>query len=279
MSDLRPSPIAGTWYPGDRERLRQSVDQQLQAADVDPPAGEIIGLIAPHAGHRYSGQVAAYAFRCLEGASFDVVAVLSPLHQPYPGQVVTSEHAAYGTPLGEVQVDHELLEELQSRLGGEPALTRVRDDQEHSVEIELPFLQRVLSQPFKLLPLMLRDQSPALCERLGGALAALLADREALLIASSDLSHFYPASTAHRLDRRILDRIEAFDPQGVLAAEREGVGFACGRGAVATVLWASRALGATHARVLRYAHSGDVTGDLHAVVGYAAGVLYRAGAG
>ncbi len=278
MLTVRPSPIAGTWYPGSAEALARSVDVQLEAAQPDPIPGEIVAVIVPHAGHRYSGQVAATAFRTLKGADRSPVAVVSPMHHPYPGHVLTSGHSAYSTPLGEVPIDQESLGRLEAALQspGQIRIERVTNDSEHSLEIELPFLQRSLSPGFRLLPVMLREQDRPVCEAVGHALAAVLTGLRPLLVASSDLSHFYPASVARSLDHELLMRVEAFDPVAVLTAEDEGVGFACGRGAIAAVLWAARDLGADQVRLLSYANSGDVTGDIDSVVGYGAAVVYRA---
>lgn len=276
--DIRPSPIAGTWYPGSASTLTRSVDDQLALVEVASPPGTIVGLVVPHAGHLYSGPVAAHAFILLRGLRPRSVAVVSPLHEFHPAQVLTTGHAAYATPLGDIAVGRELVERFGQRLAEATGidLQHVRHDHEHSLEIELPFLQRVLSEPFELLPLMLRDQSPQVVEAVGHALASVLADQEALLVASSDLSHFYPDTVARRLDAELLARLQAFDPLGVLSAEEEGVGFACGRGAIAAVLWAAKDLGADHVQVLHHATSGDVTGDISAVVGYGAAVIYRA---
>lgn len=276
-TDVRPSPIAGTWYPGSAEALSRSVDDQLEQATIPPIPGSVIAIVAPHAGHVYSGLVAAHAFRVLSGRSLRVVALVSPLHHPHSGQVLTTGHAAYATPLGKIPVDQDLLERLERELAKASGLTleRVRQDGEHSLEIELPFLQRILTKPFELLPLMLRDQSQPVAEAVGHALASVLANTSAVLVASSDLSHFYPDPIARRLDAEVLARIEAFDPAGVLSAEDEGVGFACGRGAIAAVLWAAKDLGADRVKVLRYATSADVTGDHHSVVGYGAAAIYR----
>jgi hypothetical protein len=167
----------------------------------------------------------------------------------------------------------ELSDLLEPELGF--GLTRVRNDPEHSLEIELPFLQRALAGDFLLLPIMVRDQSAHVCETLGKALAHIVSGRKALLVASTDLSHFFPQEQAEILDAEMLRRIERFDPLGVLLAEEEGVGFACGRAAVATVLWAARELGADKVTVLKHATSGDVTGDYREVVGYGAAVITR----
>jgi len=277
MQDIRPSPIAGTWYIGNREGLAKKIDRRLRDSVVDPIPGSIVGVIAPHAGHRYSGQVAAHAFRCLEGMTPEIVVVVSPLHQPHRSLVLTSGHDAYATPLGNVQVDLELVKHFETELATNKGVNvdRIKHDGEHSLEIELPFLQRVLPQPFRLLPVMIRDQSRSTVEAVGHTIGAILADQSAILVASTDLSHFHAQSIAERLDAEVLSRIEAFDPAGVLSAEEEGVGFACGRGAVSAVLWAARDLGADQVKLLQYATSGDVTGDYNSVVGYAAAAIYR----
>ncbi|MGD2251526.1 MAG: AmmeMemoRadiSam system protein B [Anaerolineales bacterium] len=276
MIDVRPSPIAGAWYPGSAEALKASVDDQLQAAQPPTIAGQIVALIAPHAGHRYSGQVAGAAFRHLEDMHPEVVAVVSPMHHFHAARVLSTGHDAYGTPLGEVQVDHDLIEQIQAHLRKEGLeLERVRNDQEHSLEIELPFLQRMLHKPFRLLPLMLRDQSRPVAFAVGKALAAVLSGETAIMIASTDLSHFYSDAIARKLDEQMLARIESFDPDSVLQAEKQEAGFACGVGAIAAVMWAAKDLGADQVRVLCYANSGDVTGDHGSVVGYGAAAIYR----
>ena len=241
----------------------------------------VVGLLAPHAGHLYSGAVAAHAFRAVQGAQPEVVALVCPSHYHADGPVLTSAHAAYATPLGAVVVDQAAVARLRAELATalqlppERALVAIRDDQEHAIEIELPFLQRSLAPGFQLLPVMLRDQDPALAEVLGAALAAVLRGRRALVVASSDLSHFYPQAQAVALDSEMLRRVAAFDPAGVLEAAATGVGQACGSGAIAAVIWAARALGANRAEVLKQATSGDVSGDYGQVVGYAAARLWK----
>jgi len=267
-NDIRLSPLAGKWYPANPDALARSVDAYLSQADVPPVRGRIVGVLAPHAGHRYSGAVAGHAFAPLKGLAFDVVAVVGPSHYPYRSAILTTGHAAYRTPLGTVPVAHDLLDALSADL----QLEQIRDDQEHSLEIELPFLQRALGA-FRLLPLALVDQSLAAAEALGAALGTLLADRQALLVASSDLSHFYPQAIASRLDSVILSAVEDFDPAGVIRAEDEGRGFACGRGAIAAVMLAARALGADTAQVVSYATSGSGTGDTSQVGGYGAALF------
>jgi len=207
--DIRPSPIAGQWYPGAANRLAADVDRYIQSATLPTLDGEVVAIIAPHAGHVYSGPVAGYSFAAIRGKNPDLVAVVSPSHYPYHQPVLTSAHAAYETPLGTIEVNQEACQKLnaamQSELGIE--LSAVRRDREHSLEIELPFLQRSLAGRFTLLPVMLRDQSIPVAHGLGKALATVLRDQNALLVASTDLSHFYTQAQAEQLDGELLRRI------------------------------------------------------------------------
>jgi MEMO1 family protein len=279
IAPVRPSPIAGAWYEGNPNALARAVDQYLDQAELPEVPGEVIAVIAPHAGHIYSGPVAGYAFATVRGRSYDLVAILSPMHQPYYENLLTSAHAAYGTPLGEVSVDQEVVASLDARLRpllGE-GLTPVANDREHSLEIELPFLQRALAGEFKLLPVMVRAQSAHISELLGKALGEELRGKNALLVASTDLSHFYTQKQALAFDSEMLRRIESFSPEEVFCAEKEEQGFACGLGALTAVLWAAKALGADTIKVLRHATSGDVTGDYSSVVGYGAAAALKTG--
>ncbi len=275
--DVRPSPIAGQWYPGDPKRLAANVDRYIQEARLPALKGEVIAIVAPHAGHIYSGPVAGYAFAALQGLLPEVVAVISPLHGYSNDPFLTTAHQAYGTPLGAIPVDtkavQDLNKELEELLGY--GLRGIRHDQEHSLEIELPFLQRTVGAEFKLLPVMVRDQSRRGTHLLGLCLAKTLKGRKAVLVASTDLSHFYPQDVANSLDEVMLSCIESFDPEAVIQAEEQGRGFACGRGALAAVLWAAKELGADTVKILNHATSGDITGDTSQVVGYGAAVVLR----
>jgi len=275
--DIRPSPIAGQWYPGDARRLGDSVDRFLKDAGQPAIQGEIIAIMVPHAGHLYSGPVAGYAFAALQGLSPELVAIASPMHHPYFQALLTSAHTHYATPLGNIPIDQAAVKTLDAHLMQALGfgLTYIKNDPEHSLEIELPFLQRSLKTSFTLLPLMVREQNARVAHQLGTALAKTLAGKHALLVASTDLSHYEDQATANALDAVMLRRVEAFDPVGVIQAEEEGVGFACGRGALAAVMWAAKELGANHVQVLHHATSGDVTGDYDRVVGYGAAVMTK----
>lgn len=277
MIDVRPSPIAGKWYEGNAKALSRSIDEYLDDAKLPELDGEVIGVIAPHAGHVYSGAVAGYAFAALRGRQPDLVAVVAPMHHPYYEPLLTTSHAAYRTPLGDIPVERDVLNELDVVLKSELdfGLSPVSHDPEHSLEIELPFLQRTLKPDWKLLPIMVRAQDPRVSRGLGRALAQVLRGRNFVLVASTDLSHFYNQSAALKFDRAMLDVIESFDPQAAFDLERAERGFACGLGAFTAVMWAARELGAERVKVLRHATSGDVTGDYSSVVGYGAAVILK----
>jgi AmmeMemoRadiSam system protein B len=274
--DIRPSPIAGTWYSGNRDALEKQLDGFLRAPPGAQPPGELVGVIVPHAGHRYSGSVAGRAFALMRGLAPEIVAVVSPMHSLAPAPVVTSGHEAYQTPLGTIPVDQPAVRSLRAALEKRSGLQLypLRNDREHSLEIELPFLQRVLGG-FQLLPVMILDQRESTAEALGSALAETLAGRKALLVGSSDLSHFYSDAIARGLDSEMMRRVESFDPSAVMRAEDEEAGFACGRAAIAAVLWAARGMGANRVTPVAYANSGDVTGDKSSVVGYGAAAVWR----
>jgi len=267
----RRSVIAGTWYPGEPAALRRSIDGFLaKVPELDVPE-DTVGLISPHAGYVYSGPVAAYAYSLVRGRTFDLVAVVSPVHRMWVGPVGVTSADYYETPLGKVAVAGDVLDAL----GETVDIQQVGPDNEHSLEIQLPFLQHVLSGDFRLLPIMMGEQDWDTCSRLASGLAGVLKGRNALLVASTDLSHFHPQAQAERLDRVVMDAVNAFDPKRLSQALAKGTAEACGGGPVVAVMLAAKELGATAARVLKHATSGDVTGDYSSVVGYMAASIYR----
>jgi MEMO1 family protein len=275
--NVRPSPLAGRWYESDPAILARNVDRYLDAAQLPDLEGEVVAVIAPHAGHVYSGAVAGFAFAALRGRSPDLVAVVAPMHHPYDELLLTTAHEAYSTPLGDIPVDKEAVRELDRILRSQLrfGLSRVEQDPEHSLEIELPFLQRALASNWKLLPVMVRVREASISERFGKALAKVLRDQKFILVASTDLSHFYDQQTALAYDRSMLNQIESFNPDGAFDLEHAGKGFACGLGAFTAVMWAARELGADKVKILRHATSGDVTGDYSSVVGYGAAAILK----
>lgn len=274
ISDVRPSPIAGTWYSANPERLAQQVKEFIQQAAVPAIQAKVFGLLAPHAGHRYSGATAGFAYRTVLGSTFQLVIILSPSHRYYPAPLISSAHQFYATPLGNVPVHQEALKLLQNELqnaGLEMKL--VSEDEEHSIEIQLPFLQQALAGEFALLPVMMLDQGQQAVFRLSKALMKVYDRYHPLVIASSDLSHFHSLKMANELDGNMLKMIASFSPEGVLQAEKDGSGSACGAGPIAAVLSLARLAGASQVMVLKHSTSADVTGDASRVVGYGSAVI------
>lgn len=277
IAPIRPSPIAGRWYENNPKKLASEIDAYLDDAQLPEFSGDVIGVIAPHAGYMYSGAVAGYAFATVRAREFDLVAVLSPFHALHQDAFLSSAHQAYSTPLGKIPIDRDSLSAFNDLLHEELGfgITPIARDGEHSLEIELPFLQRALDGDFSLLPIMVRSTDAQELAVLGKSLAKVLRGRKALLVASTDLSHFYAQDVAKTLDGEMLRQMDAFSPEGVLEAEELHKGFACGRGAVVATLYTARELGADSVKVLNYATSGDVTGDFSSVVGYGAAAVYR----
>jgi hypothetical protein len=191
--------------------------------------------------------------------------------------LLTAEHDAYSTPFGEVAVSQPALRELEDGLSASGALElrRILNDQEHSLEIELPFLQRALASKWELLPVMVSTRDASTCRVLARVLANVLKGRRALLVASTDLSHYNEQQVALTLDRTLLAQVEAYETETLFDLERSGRGSACGLGALAAVMWAARDLGANKIEILRHATSGDIRGDFSKVVGYGAAAILR----
>lgn len=276
-SDIRPSPIAGQWYSSDPAVLSLELDGYLSAARLPAINGEIIAVVAPHAGYQYSGPVAAHAFAAIRDQRPELVAVISPMHHPYGEGFLTSGHAYYWTPLGTIPVDKEAVAGITKILHEENRidLHPVLNDPEHSLEIELPFLQRIYSHKFSLLPIMVRDLSLTSCEALGKALFRVLDGRSVMVVISTDLSHFYTEREANGYDTFMLNTIEGLSPERVLRAEMQGDGYACGAGAVLAGLYYARLAGAVSGKILKYGTSGERTGDHSSVVGYGAIALIK----
>jgi MEMO1 family protein len=278
---IRPPAVAGTWYPGSRGALEREVDTLLGAADAAAvPAGALVGVIAPHAGMMFSGGVAAHAYKVVSGAAVDVIALVGPSHFVGYDGIAIFERGAFETPLGLAQVDETVAAALMS---ASPLIRphRSAHTREHSLEMQLPFLQRVLPG-VPIVPLAIGFQTREAIGALAEALAAALDGRRALLVASTDLSHYFDAQTATALDARVIECVDRFDADALLGEfERYPEGergryVACGGGAAIAVMRAARALGAGAARVLKYAHSGEISGDHATVVGYLAAGLWKA---
>jgi AmmeMemoRadiSam system protein B len=278
--DIRRSVIAGSWYPGSEKALAQTVDSYLSAVDQASVDGELLGLISPHAGYAYSGQTAAYAYAQLAGRSFDTVVLMGPSHRAWVGDYAVNAEDAYQTPLGLVPVDHDFIEALAEEI----PLRQIRRDVEHSLEIQLPFLQHQL-QRFRLVPIIMSADDPATARELAADLARVITARsergeKTLLVASSDLHHIENYDEVVRRDQPVVDAVDAYDIPALTSRLMAPGSTVCGRMPILTALHAARALGADEATVLHHTTSGDVTGERRPgqyTVGYMAAAIYKSG--
>ena len=269
---IRPAAVAGTWYPGTAGALAKEVDMYLGAA-TNGPTGRLQAIIAPHAGIMFSGPVAAYAYRATARGDFDVAVLVGPSHfVAFDGAALWPD-GAFDSPLGPARIDEAGARALAASPIVQPLPSAHR--REHSLEMQLPFLRRV-HPDLPIVPVLIGLQHRQTIDALADAIVRAFEGRRALLIASTDLSHYFDAETAATLDARVQQLVNAFDAAALLdlfeqyPEHERGRYVACGGGAAIAVMKAARALGATDGRVLKYAHSGEVSGDYGGVVGYLA---------
>jgi len=275
--NIRPAAVAGSWYPAGAGALGRDIDEYVDAAAAGP-RGAIAAIVVPHAGLMFSGPVGAYAFKAVADQQYDVAVLVGPSHfEAFEGVSVYPD-GAFACPFGAIPVDADTARAIADAGEGLVKPLTSAHAREHSLEMQLPFLGRLLAG-LPIVPLLIGRQSRQTIERLSHALDAGVGGRRALLVASTDLSHYYDAETASHLDRDVCDAISAFSPERLLdrfeayGESDRGRSVGCGMGAAIAVLMAARALGARDARVLHYAHSGEVSGDNACVVGYVAAAV------
>ena len=277
---VRKPAVAGSFYPGDSTELSAMITQLLNEAKPPKIEGTITGLISPHAGYVYSGHVAAFGYQLLKNRKIKRVIVISPSHIiAFSGSSVYNG-SAYRTPLGEIPVDIDFCRQLSaedpsiqlSEIGHE---TQRQGRMEHALEVQLPFLQSVITE-FSLVPIIMGDQDYESCRSLGNALAKLIKDNKTVIVASSDLSHFHPYDEAVKLDDKIVHAVEEWDHINLSRNLSRRVWEACGGGPIVATMIAMERLGVNQAKVVKYANSGDVqVGDKNSVVGYMSAIFYR----
>ncbi|MCC6158745.1 MAG: AmmeMemoRadiSam system protein B [Deltaproteobacteria bacterium] len=263
--------VAGQFYTEKPEILGAEIDRYLRDAKVPRPKGDVFGLVSPHAGYMYSGPCAAHGFKAVAGKHYDVVVVIGLSHRVSGTLSVLDVHA-YRTPLGEVSIDRERSRRLIAALpfaSDDPSLFSF----EHSIEVQLPFLQRVLP-PFRAVLISMRSTSGKVVENLAAALDEIFADAKVLFVASSDLSHFHGYDEATRMDRETLAMVEAMDLRRLERECESGAHEMCGVGPVLTLLHLYRRRGGRDATTLCYMNSGDTSGERDRVVGYGSVALW-----
>lgn len=277
MGHVREPAVSGSFYPSNPDVLRRDVEGYLARAAIEPVGGEVLGIVSPHAGYVYSGQVAAYGFKTIAGAAIDTVIVIAPSHRVRFEGVALMGSGAYRTPLGDLKVDEEFGRTMMKG-GGVLVENTAAHRGEHSLEVQVPFLQVAL-KGFQLLPLIMGSQSIVNCEFLAKSIvsAAKATGKKVLVVGSTDLSHYYSYASAVKLDNVAVEHLAAFDVKGLAGALEKNEYEACGAGPMITAMMASQGLGADAGRVMKYANSGDVSGDRSAVVGYVSAVFFKAG--
>jgi len=270
-TEIRKAAVAGLFYPSHPVELTKAVATLFASVDKMPLKGHPLAIIAPHAGYPYSGKVAAKAFKILEGEQIDTVVVISPSHTVFFRGCAVYSGDGYQTPLGVVEIDKELSDRIANihplvhfaATGHASGGARG----EHGLEVQLPFLQIALGR-FKLVAIVMGDQEGETVRALAETLSTALRDVNALIVASSDLSHFHPEKEARKLDATIQSAVQKYDADLLMEALESGKGEACGGGVMAAVMMATKRLGGQTANFVDYATSGETTGDFEEVVGY-----------
>ncbi len=270
---VRSAVVAGSFYPGNKCELSAFIDNAFDNAPKVSAKDKIIGIISPHAGYVYSGQIAADAYNAVKGKQYDVVVVIAPSHRERFSGVTIFPGDGYMTPLGMMRID----KGLAGRLTDASPLIRFSEEghrMEHSLEVQLPFIQMALSD-VPILPLVMGEQDFHTCLLVAKALAETFQDKNVLIVASTDLSHYHPYDTAVKLDKRVASGVRYYD---YLLLSRDFTMRkceACGTGPLITTMIASQLMGANKAQIITYKNSGDVSGDKSRVVGYMSGLLVQ----
>ena len=271
---VRTPAVAGMFYPKSSEELKSSIKNcflhkygpgKLPPSLVDK---KIIGVICPHAGYEYSGSIAANSYYTIASQRPDLVIIIGPNHWGIGKNVATMKEGLWRTPLGDIEVDNESAIEINkiSNLIEFDFLSHTRD---HCLEVQLPMLQEIFSHKFKLLPLILIDQSHHAATEIGNAVARVAKTRKTLIIGSSDFTHYEPNDFAHEQDKALIDTIIDLNVDRFYNTLEKKQVSACGYGAIASTMIACKELGAVKGTLIKYATSGDITGNKSSVVGYA----------
>ncbi len=270
---IRKPAVSGLFYSANTSELRRSVETYLNSATLPERVVDqnIKAVIVPHAGYVYSGLTAAYAYKAIKSEEYDAVVIVGPSHRKHFRGISLFPGDAYRTPLGEVAINKKLRDELID----EEERIFLSDDghiEEHSIEVQLPFLQLIYGD-FQFVPVIMGDQSRDYVDTLARKLEKVLHRKNVLLIASTDLSHYYPYETAVDLDKRVIDSVSRYDNEELMGRLEQREVEACGGGPMVAVMKSSKLLGSQTSMILHYCNSGDISGDKSAVVGYLAASL------
>lgn len=275
-ADVKEADLAGSWYPADKAELAGMLNGYLKAANPPKVEGDIFAIISPHAGYQFSGPVAAYGFKAAQYKSIKTVILIGFSHRQRFSGISVYNKGAIRTPLGDIQIDERLANEIISenpRIVFNPSLF----DEENSVELEIPFIQ-IAFKDARVVPIVFGTQAFDDAVILADALAKALKDRsDYLIIASTDLSHYHPYDKACETDKHTISLLEKMDARGLYDEATLGMSELCGFMPVSAVLLTAEKLGFSNIKILRYANSGDTFGDKNRVVGYVSAAIYKNG--
>jgi AmmeMemoRadiSam system protein B len=271
MKNVREPAVAGMFYPASPGKLKDEVRLLLDTYKPQEEFHNILGIVSPHAGYIYSGKTAAFAFNALEQKKYKTVVIISPSHREYFAGISIYNGDAYKTPLGEVPINKEMRYKLV--LDNKIIFNGINGHRaEHAVEVQIPFLQMVMND-FSIIPIVMGDQNKMCINELAKRLSEII-DDETLIIASSDLSHFYSKEQADKRDSIVEKRIADFDYDNLQKDLETGKCEACGGGTIVTMMKTADLLNKRKSQILSRTDSGDVTGDSSEVVGYLSSVVY-----
>ena len=270
---IRTPAVAGMFYPDEPKELKSLVHDcfmhQFGPGKIPPDEStkKIFGIICPHAGYVYSGPIACHSFYKISSIPIELFIIIGPNHWGIGCNVASMRDCIWETPLGNVEVDSESVKEL-SNISGIIELDFFSHIKEHSLEVQIPILQEVFSKGFKILPIVLIDQTKNTAIELGRCIAKIAKKKNSMIIGSSDFTHYEENNFAHKQDMALIEPILTLDLDSFYKILYEKKITACGYGAIATTMAACKELGATKGELLKYATSGDITGDKSSVVGY-----------
>ncbi len=274
---VRPAAFAGSWYAGTPERLRSQIERSFinklgpgrLPVVVENGPRNLIGLVCPHAGYKYSGPVAAHGyFQLAKDGKPDVIVIFSPNHTGRGSAIALMREGVWRTPLGDVKIDTDTADNILQR-SQIVDIDWTAHAYEHSIELQLPFLQYLYGSDFKFVPLTFMMQDLISSREVGKVTAEALSGKNALVIASTDMSHYEPQAKAEKKDRIALEAAVKMDEEQYHRIIESYAVSSCGYGPTIAAITASKELGAKKAKLLAYGTSGDVTGDYSGVVGYA----------
>ena len=272
--EIRTPAVSGTFYPENEKKLKNLIHEcfmhligpgKTSPTDSDE---KIYGVICPHAGFVYSGPVACHSFYSLSASSSKLAIIVGPNHYGIGQNVASMIDVSWKTPLGLVEVDSDSVLKLREHLDI-LEIDSFSHSKEHSIEVQIPMLQEVFSDKMKILPISLINQEQKTATLVGSAIAKIAQEKDALLIGSSDFTHYEENGFAHNQDQALIDPILKLDVDEFYKILYERKVTACGFGAIASIMTACKELGATQGKLLKYATSGDISGDKSSVVGYA----------